>query len=164
MDTSDYIALASAVTALSALGVSVWQGYIAREHNKRSVLPILYIDKEMREGSDIELTALNHGVGPAIIKSFSIYCDDTEHEFPSKSDYAAILVSLGLNPAENSFTADVPLQDNVLKSDGSFSIIKFVGSGQKPELHKQIMNVLPRLKIKVVYESIYSESKTIEYS
>jgi hypothetical protein len=70
MQASDCIALSSVEIALCALGISVWQGYVAREHNELSILPLLHVDKEAREGNDIELVVINHGLGPAIIIDF----------------------------------------------------------------------------------------------
>ena len=163
MDTSDFIALASTVVALSALGVSIWQGYVMREHNKLSVMPLLYVDKDTREGSDIELTVLNQGVGPAIITSFALYCDENQYLFPTTKQYAEILVSLGLDPKQQVFTADIPIEGNVIKDGSSFSVIKFIGSGQNAELHKQITSVLPRLSLEIVYQSVYQESKMFKY-
>jgi hypothetical protein len=162
-DMSDLIAVASAFVSLLALAISVWAGYVAWDHNKRSVLPILHVDKDIRNGTDIELSVLNYGLGPALIKSFSIFCDGKEYIFPDQGQYGVILQALGLDPSANSFTAEIPLKGNVVKADGSFSVIRFVGSGQNAQLHKKIVDVLPRLRIRVIYESIYRQEKRLEF-
>lgn len=76
---TEIIAISSVVIAVCALGISIWQGYIARQHNKLSVVPMLHVDVDQTEGKDIEIVSVNNGVGPAIITHFRIYCDNVAY-------------------------------------------------------------------------------------
>lgn len=68
--------LSSAIIALCALGLTVWQAKIARHHNRLSVTPHLttWSHRDVTNNRySIEL--LNNGIGPALIESFSIHVD-----------------------------------------------------------------------------------------
>ena len=89
MDISDYISLSSAIIALSAMGIAVWQGYLARKHNILSVTPNLQINTNSVDG--ILLSLLNNGLGPAVIESFKIICGEKEYTNP---DYDLSLIHI----------------------------------------------------------------------
>lgn len=64
-------ALASGVIALCALGVSLYQAYLSRLHNRLSVMPHLALHVEQSPGQ-YKIQLRNDGIGPAIITSASI--------------------------------------------------------------------------------------------
>ncbi len=70
--------VSSTAIALCALGLSVWQGYQARKHNRLAVRPHLTTWSH----SDVEercyaVEVMNNGIGPALIESFSVQVDGT---------------------------------------------------------------------------------------
>lgn len=65
-------AIAAVVVAVLALMVSLWQGWISREHNRKSVRPILRFDRNGLSDQPISVTLANVGPGPALIRSFSV--------------------------------------------------------------------------------------------
>ena len=80
MDIVDIVAL---FIALVALVVAIWQGVVMRRHNRLSVKPHLYFSIHSVSGEPAGLRVTNGGLGPAIIKSFSLgvdnkWIDDTE--------------------------------------------------------------------------------------
>ena len=66
---------ASNVIALSALAATFWQAYISRKHNKLSVKPYLTTWTTTSSDGYVIVKIINNGVGPAHIKSFSIFVD-----------------------------------------------------------------------------------------
>jgi hypothetical protein len=67
--------VATLVIAICALGFSIWQGYIARDHNIRSVKPCLNVIKES-QADYFELKLSNVGLGPAFVQKISRFLDD----------------------------------------------------------------------------------------
>ena len=73
---TDYIALASAVIALSAFGTSVWQGYLTRKHNQLSVRPYVAFAFHRTEETVFRIVILNYGMGPAKLGKLSAKFDN----------------------------------------------------------------------------------------
>jgi hypothetical protein len=77
-----YIALASAIVSLCALGAAIWQGKQNYKHNKLSVRPFFgtlqYNDVVKGNVGKVTFTLINCGIGPAIIKSFVLLFDGKE--------------------------------------------------------------------------------------
>src|SRR3989344_2263262 len=74
-------AIASAIIALCALGLSIWQGYLSRGHNRISVRPHLTMWTHKYHGDGLYAADIvNNGIGPAIIKCFSVKLDGKKIE------------------------------------------------------------------------------------
>lgn len=71
LTATDYIALASAVIALSAFGTSVWQGYLTRKHNQLSVRPFVGFAFHRTEDTIFRIVIHNYGLGPANLNKLS---------------------------------------------------------------------------------------------
>jgi hypothetical protein len=76
LDWSVFTGISSAVIALCALALSIWQGILAKKHNRLSVRPHL----TTRTHSDAEkglyvVDLINNGIGPAIIEEFTVKVD-----------------------------------------------------------------------------------------
>jgi hypothetical protein len=71
LDTSDAIALSSAVVALCALGISLWQGYVSRRHSILSVQPHVELVITYTQSS-MTVSLKNGGLGPAFIESVEL--------------------------------------------------------------------------------------------
>ncbi len=67
------VGVSSAVIALCALAISIWQGIQTRNHNKISFRPHLttWSHNQSKQGV-YAIDLMNNGLGPAIIKSFTI--------------------------------------------------------------------------------------------
>lgn len=71
------------VVALCAIGLSVWEGYEYRRHNRLSVMPQLQSANEYRNNpgdstAKVRYRLLNAGLGPAVLESIVVYYDSTE--------------------------------------------------------------------------------------
>ena len=68
--------ISSAVIALCALGFSIWQGILARKHNRLSFRPHLttWTHSDAEKGF-YTVDLINNGIGPAVIEEFSVKVD-----------------------------------------------------------------------------------------
>ena len=142
------------IIAICAVVVSIWQGQIsqkglelAREHNRLTVKPYLDITRFTNSNDQtLEVKITNHGYGPAIINEFRLI-----HEGQAYSNWNQVLDAAGENK-------NIRFLNNY--AEGSI-----ISSG--------LENVLVRLKtefdnkgitIQILYESIYQEKDSIEFS
>ncbi len=66
----------SAVIAICALGLTIWQARIARQYNKLSVRPHLTTWIHFNKTNHVYVVdLLNNGIGPAFIKDFKLLID-----------------------------------------------------------------------------------------
>lgn len=69
-------AVSSAVIALCALFLAIWQGYQARKYNRISVTPHLTTWTHSDEKKNLYvIEVINNGIGPAVIQNFRMYVD-----------------------------------------------------------------------------------------
>ncbi|WP_420555199.1 hypothetical protein [Neptuniibacter marinus] len=69
----------AAIIAASAMGATLWQGYIARKHNRLSVKPHLVVHSTLSlQSPQIAFAISNDGLGPAIFQSYTLSIYDTE--------------------------------------------------------------------------------------
>jgi hypothetical protein len=83
---SSLIAVLSPIVALCALGVSIWQFRTNRKHYELSSQPLL--DVVVRHGSDrgVGIHLINHGLGPAIIRSARLTAGTKHYNLLSTSE------------------------------------------------------------------------------
>jgi len=131
------------VIALCAMAGTVWQAAIARKHNKLSVRPVLTL---YRRDIDGIIYVKNNGTGPAILKVYEIWKDGVlVHE-----DHLQNLIP-------HAFEAP------------DLTIGCAIAVGEKIELVKSAAYLdnshvapLQALNFRIVYESIYGQSWTLE--
>lgn len=70
-------AIFSAVTAVMAVIIAIWNGYISRQNARYSVEPALSIWVDYPDGDNhiCKVVLSNKGFGPAIIESFAVFLD-----------------------------------------------------------------------------------------
>jgi hypothetical protein len=156
--------MASAVVAICALGISFWQGYVSRDHNKRSVFPLINIEMDSRDKQEFELTATNVGLGPANITALTMEYNAEKFEFPAIDDFRKLVKAMGVVLKDNPCSANIPPKGRGVGVQQSFSVLKFDGVGTKPEIHSAIIKVLPPLRVTIQYESVYGNAYVSSYS
>jgi hypothetical protein len=74
-DLNTIVAVSAVLIAFSSLGVSIWQGFLTRKHNRLSVKPSLRVDRKtaLNERPGVILT--NKGIETAVIKEITVYLD-----------------------------------------------------------------------------------------
>lgn len=77
--SSDY--LLSTTLSLCALSLTLWQGYLTRKHNRLSTRPHLTLNSHLFvNGTFYAVDLKNDGLGPAFIKSISVFFDGEQLE------------------------------------------------------------------------------------
>ena len=73
LSTDRILSISAIVVALCAVFVSIWQGLVTREHNRKSLLPYITSSQVISgEQGKSGIYVSNGGVGPAFIKSVNI--------------------------------------------------------------------------------------------
>jgi hypothetical protein len=76
MSTDNWIQLAAAVVALSALTLALLEGFWTRRHNELSVKPLLFISHHLAGSQGrFGLTVSNNGLGPALVRGYTLEVD-----------------------------------------------------------------------------------------
>lgn len=145
-----YIALASAVVAACALAVTIWQGRQNHRHNMLSVRPFLgaleHYSNEKNVGQ-ITFELINCGVGPAIIKNFTLLYDGKEVSRNNRRTYEEFLQQL--------------LKDFTVVEIFSYAPGAAMQAGETLELltfqydHKQNIDFINKLNLLVDYQCLY---------
>jgi hypothetical protein len=69
--STELLSILAFFVAVIALFTSIWQGIIARTHNRKSVRPIpdLYLGNFINQ---VQICVRNYGIGPLLVKNFSV--------------------------------------------------------------------------------------------
>lgn len=139
----DPVASAGFVVALCAMVATVWQGAIARKHNRLSVRPVLTLCRRETEGV---ISIRNNGSGPALLISYELY---------SNGELLSLHALDGIFPT----VTDVPelTPGTAIAVGESIELIKAVTF-----LEANHIQPMQDLRFRIVYESIYGERRTLE--
>lgn len=153
-----WIALASMLTALSALGLAIYEARLARTHNHITMRPFIQLPfLDTKEGAGIVMDTA--GLGPSILRSFYVYVDGKPQR-----DWLQFYRSLGLPepspPATPSFEYAVPAV-GALYSPGSVNRLFWVPAGPVAD---RLRSQLSRVDILMCYSSLYGESWSLQTS
>ena len=137
------VEIGTLVIALCALAATIWQAAISRRHNKLSVRPVLTL---YRQDIDGVIYVKNNGSGPAIVKAYEVWKNGNrieDDQWPSLMPHVFEAPDLTIGCA--------------------------IAVGDKVELVKSAAYLdnshvapLQALKFRIVYESIYGQSWTME--
>lgn len=153
------IALAAVFVAVVALGVAIWQGILARQHQRLSVKPILEAIYNTHRGEDVSVVLSNRGTGPAVIPQFDFVVDGEKRFHPTPSGTLAMVQFLDL-PV--SCRLDVPSGKAALAPGDALRVFEFPGTAEDPSLHDRVVRIIPRIYLEVHYFSIYGEKFDLE--
>ena len=143
--------IATLIVAMCALGLTFWQGFITRQHNKLSVKPMLKFVMK-RELGFYELKLMNCGVGPALIRTFQNYFDSQP-----VSEEALLQSVLDIMEPESNYNVCSNADCFVIPVGESITILKVDHkSNDNLELSKIFSQ---RYWASVGYCSIYNEKK-----
>ena len=160
MDYNIVISLSVAVIALAALGVSMWQGYIAREHNKLSVKPHLVINRTVFDEMLIKYTLRNNGLGPAIIESYEIFVDGKKCEGECEEKIKSILKNLNIKRIQHrSFT---PSNNQAISINEKLILLEFEKQGLSESNKERLKSSKNSIEFQIKYKSIYGDNFTFQ--
>ncbi|MDD2337727.1 MAG: hypothetical protein PHD01_14285 [Geobacteraceae bacterium] len=158
MEASDCIAISAAVIALASLYVAVEQTRLSRKHNRLSVRPFLSIYRKQFKNHPVEYVLENRGLGPAVIKKFSVLVDNCEVDAANENVLLHALDLLSLS--RDGVGGNLPGKAESLIAGQSIAILQFGKSKDDPALYQTLLNELPRLKFSIQYQSMYEEDFT----
>jgi len=156
------IGVSATVIALASLLLSVWQGLEARHHDRLSVLPRLTFKNAFATGEPhTGITLANKGVGPAIVQKFAIFVDGKPVESDDFAGWLNALSQLGINET----WADFHYFGNgdALSAGETVFILVIAPNEQTPANRRRLENATRRLRIVIVYTSVYGQQFTEEY-
>ncbi len=133
------------IIAVSAMFISVWQGFQTQRHNRLSVRPYFTFSNNTNvEENRYQVVLSNQGYGPGIIKEYEISVDGKVYDglIPAMS---ALDTTILVTQATTYFPGDV-IASNTVKS------ILQMRNYKKSD----------RIVIRIKYESIYEEVFEIE--
>ncbi|MCA3903792.1 hypothetical protein JKP31_21220 [Vibrio vulnificus] len=160
LEASDVIALSSLAIAVLAFFVTVWQSILARKHNRLSVRPFVEVLGDFSFNNPISVKIVNHGVGPAIIKSISAEIDGYRIPLSKADDYQRLISDL--HYPEHSMRMFLLDSQLVLGVGTEQEIICFPGSEQDEEYRQAVLTKLPYLIFE--YECLYGGKFNVKWT
>ena len=147
---------ASNVIAMCAFVATFWQAYISRLHNKLSVKPYLTTWTTTTSEGYIILKIINNGIGPAHIKSFSIFVDGQRMSGENLEPHIKSL-NIIFSDYEFSWYGSYLGVDYMMPSNQEKDLIAIKFTGQKTPTRLEVDHRAKRVQIVIDYESIYEQ-------
>jgi hypothetical protein len=125
-----------------------------RKHNRLSVKPLLRIDRIISTGSDVAISLLNSGVGPAIIKSINIKVDGTI--LPQTQDIWDVALNKVVSQKYN-VRIYSPSSGNSFSSGESHALYTIPSSELNEQDYPILLDAFQKISFEIIYASIYGE-------
>lgn len=158
LNQGEIIAASSAVIALCAMAVTVWQGWISREHNKLSVQPHLDISLDFVEGQTVNINISNYGIGPALLKGLKCKVNEGAWEINKPTDYNPVFNALNMPLSTMRHSLVCFDSSSVIGVNKTENLMSFPGSETNNDLNKKLIKGLSALEITIDYSCIYGKS------
>ena len=151
-------AFAAILIAMLAFFLSMWQFLALRTHNRLSVKPHLSYEMfNVRTDMGFGINICNKGIGPAIIKKFQIFIDNTEIISETNQIWLKALQVMNCN---YKFIQVDSLGKDTSISAGEKLPLLTIDEDVNKEQEELFQNALIRLDISIQYESIYKQKFT----
>jgi hypothetical protein len=147
------LSVSAIVIALASVGVSVWEGYETRLHNRLSVRPKIEIIGDV-EQTCFGLAILNNGLGPAVIRDNNILLDGKPFDRRGLGGLDVLLDSLGL---PGRLAAKGVLDAGTTVPSGDRENLFFLNRQATDDLAAIIDKIEKRVRIEIHYTSMYGE-------
>jgi len=155
----------TAVIALCAFVLTIWQGCVMRRHNRLSVRPYLTTWLHSDTAKHIYAIALlNNGLGPALIKSFRLEVD------------GRVMIGEGMEPIDKGLkilfsqyqyhrSGSFVAKGYMMPAKVSHNLATVQFFGEKVPTPEEVDHAFKkRGKLLIEYESIYKEKWTLDSS
>lgn len=157
LDASDWIAASSVVVALCALGISIWQGFLSRQHSHLSARPI--IESNFNNHGEVGLEIYNAGLGPAVLTSFKALYKQQEFDMFRGSELERLVDLLietrsDLPLIKCSFR--VPSIRSTIAPGDTVKIVKVTCDWDV--VIQRIRHVFSQIELKISYKDIYGKT------
>jgi len=158
---SNNIAAASAVIAFCALGLTLWQGYIARRHNIMSVAPLLNSCIVCHVNDPFKIEISNGGLGPAIIKKFTIYVNDSEFDIGEENLWERILTLIGVDVNSVKWVGQSHIEGDPIQAGKSALLLEIKPVNDIEGTINHLDRVHDLIKYSIEYECMYGKKRTL---
>lgn len=121
-DVELFTLVATALIALVALGLSIYEGWESRRHNRLSVRPFLTEAVRMSPAHErMCLVLKNNGLGPAVVKKWTLHVDGKPCEELGLKTWEQLtahlcLGELGIESTTATLSRAISLPPTILKS------------------------------------------------
>jgi hypothetical protein len=133
----------------------VWEGFANRRHNRLSVRPKLIFQIILVPGEQIRVSFENQALGPAILRKFELVVDENRRF--ALHDHSGCKRGFSAAGFGNQKFFGLSIDPGSCFAPGeSHKLIEF--SNTNRESYETILRGLTRIKLSIVYESMYGES------
>ncbi|NQT57186.1 MAG: hypothetical protein HQ551_13270 [Desulfobacteraceae bacterium] len=162
MNWEAIVGFSSAVIALCAFGLTIWQACITRRHNKLSVTPHLTTWTHSDKAKNIyAVELLNNGIGPALIISFHIQVD------------GQAIIGEGTEPMEKALRILFPQyqysswqsfvsKGYMMSAKEARNLVTIQFHGEKLPRPEEVEHATKRARLLIEYKSIYQDKSTLD--
>lgn len=155
MEPDVIAAIASTIIALCALGFTIWQGVQTRRHNRLSVQPHLTTWNHSEHNKLLyTIDLINNGIGPALIKNFSIRVDDKPINGDGSEPIKKALKLLFPNYSYHSYQSYVGAH-YMMAAKEKRVLVQFQFTGDTVPPPEEVEHAIKRSRLLIDYESIY---------
>lgn len=152
----------SAIIAVCALGLTVCQARITRRYNKLSVTPHLTTWTQSEQvASRYSVEILNNGIGPALIKSFSVQVDGQpiggEGSEPIEKALKVLFPQYLFHPSQGYMARGYMMSP---KEARSLVAVQFFG--ERIPRQEEVDHVMKRTRLLIEYEWIYGDKQLFD--
>lgn len=162
MDSETAISLSAAVIALCALFVTIWQGVQNRRHNRLSMRPLLHFDFLAKDGI-VSISLKNTGVGPAVIKKFTVELDGKELYGNEYELLKTIIEEFEIEHLGGELYRPGDTGQG-LPVNGTYELLRVDNIEVDSPQYFELMNEISRVVFRINYESVYEEKFEITSS
>lgn len=165
METSNIIALSSAVVALCALIATGYQIYLSHRHDRLIVEPFpVWSESYLQEdsGTYLVFTLMNHGQGPALMEDrwFELDGNKFESDFNGSDLVEAVTKQVfGQKVLWQLRQSSLCGKTNVLPAGGELVVAKIYFPQRDKDGVRAALATCPEVDLMVVYSSLYKERK-----
>ncbi|MDH1071594.1 hypothetical protein N5C93_01985 [Pseudomonas nitroreducens] len=151
--------IATVAIALCALLLSIWQGYLQRQHDHVSLEPRVnaYFKTDART-DQWGIYVFNNGMGPAYIESLDVLVDGKPMPEGNTGKFGSSLLPLGLDPS--CFTVGGPRPNDSLIVGEEIALIeasKSAPAACSPYLNMLLAAARDKIDFTLVIKSIYGD-------
>ena len=158
---ADPVAICAVAIALCALIATIWQGFVMREHSRKSMLPYIDIHHNFALPDEWLGTSIsNEGPGLAILKEVRLMVDGEAIQDPERNGWPAALTKLGLWKPWIKFRHFNP--GDVLRSGDERPLMGTPVQQADTDKKKALRKEARRLTVQICYCSVYGECFVIE--
>jgi len=154
-----YTTLATIVISLSALGLSIWNGYLSRKHNRLLVNPYLLGRVRLHE-NQFKYEIVNDHLGPAVINKIRYFANGINI---NENDFSELMAKFfkEYNYIEQGAVIGLLSENSILASGTRFIFIKssFPKDIDLDELYYQFTQ---KFKFTITYSCIYNIKRDFE--